>query len=617
MIRRLSVLSLSAIFWSVSSAAQLLPQAPAGTAVTPPAPAAGAPAPGAGAADSDAAKAAAKAEARARFERGLQLYKDVAYDAALAEFRRSRELFPTRAASQNGALALRKLNRFDEALDTLEQVAREYPNLAGADKQALDRELAEVLLLVGLVRIVSTEAGATVLIDGRERGTTPLAAPVRVAAGSRLVRVFKEGFLQFETRVEVAGRETASLDAKLGALTKGGRLSVSEDRGTAVKVIVDGIPMGNTPWEGILPVGPHTVTLKGEGDIGSPPASVDVRLNQLSKLSLVAEPLPCSLRIEPTPLSASVAVDSVDVGHGVWQGAMRCGGHAVEIAQQGFLPVARTVSLSKENTFVVNESLERDQNSPLWRAANPSRITLELRGGFVFGPPLGGDPNDSCGAGCKRGLATGFMAMVGVGYQLGSGLGFALDAGYLRIGQKVEGRTAAVYPLGLPANPGTAKDTLTLSGPTLGVAATIERGETLVYTGRLGVGAMLGTWSDVRSGTFGTVAIPTTANPTPSAVTYNTPELTETGGVRYLYINPEVRLGYRFGKHWVADIGVQAMVLIGLSDATWTDATELSAGKCPSMDTNQCAGRAGYGHASVLGKTLVMASPLAGVRYEF
>lgn len=541
----------------------------------------------------------AKAEARASFDRGITLFDNGAYDAALVEFQRARRLFPTRSASRNAELALRKLHRFDEALDIVEELLRES-SLSDAERRGLVHELHELTAVVGTLAVGCAESDAAVLINGIERGKTPLPRPIRMSAGTHVVRVFKEGFLPYETRVEVAGQENATVSATLHAFMQGGRLAVSEDRGAAVHVVVDGIVTGTTPWEGTLPVGPHTVWLKGDGDVGSPPASIDVALNRLSKLSLVSEPVPCALRVEPTPVNARVALDGVDVGSGVFRGSLRCGGHVVELAAPGFLPTKKTLSLSKDIPFVFTDSLDRDPNSALFRAANPSRVTFDLRAGVPTGASLGGSL-----AGGSQGPVLGLAVQAGAGYQLGSGFGLSLDVGFLTVGQSINQRSASAFPIGLAPQPGEVRDELGLSGPMLGVSLALERGERVVWSGRLGAGAFLGSWSDVRSGAF------TTAG----GLAYAVPAVTERGEARFAYLNPEVRIGLRLSKHIVAQVGIQALALLNTSSATWSDSKPFLAGQCPSPDIRACAGLAGYGASKVVGTSL-LALPFIGVRYE-
>src|SRR5262249_11366628 len=68
-------------------------------ALAQPAPPA-APAP---AAQDDKDLEAKRSEARGHFEKGLALFEKEAWDAALAEFIRSRAIYPTRAATENAA----------------------------------------------------------------------------------------------------------------------------------------------------------------------------------------------------------------------------------------------------------------------------------------------------------------------------------------------------------------------------------------------------------------------------------------------------------------------------------------------------------------------------------
>jgi hypothetical protein len=554
----------------------------------------------------------ARNEARTRFERGLTLYRDGAYDAALAEFLRSRELYPTRAATQNAGSALRRLGRFDEALDMFDRLLSEFPNLSEADRKAAEAERFELTLRVGTLEVHSAEAGATVVVDGKERGQTPTAT-TRVSAGSHAVRVYKEGFLPYETRVEVAGRQKIAVEARLGALTRAGRLAVTEDHGAKADVVIDDVAVGKTPWEGTLPVGPHTLALRGDGDLGSQPTPVEVRLGQVTRVVLYVEPLRCRLRVEPTPPSASIAVDAVEVGHGVWQGKLRCGAHSVDVSAPGFLIAHRAVPLAEGEPGIVRESLEQDPDSPMWKAKNPPRVLLEATLGALAGSSLGGDLNAGCTGACRAALSLGFVATVRAGYQLPLGLGFSVEAGYFSVRQGIAGRAAQVVPMGLMPDTGTANDALTLSGPVLGAIISyvrdVDLGASLVLGGALGASVLIGSATDARSGTFAT-------GPIPPGVMYDTPLSTERTATRAIIVEPEVKVGYRIAKRWVVEAGLRVPVVLLLADIPWNDQTPVSAGVCPDQDTNRCMGFGVYGHQNVFGRSSVLVSPLVGVRAE-
>lgn len=359
-----------------TAAAQRPPPAPSATAAAP------------STSSSAAASAAApvdrrKEEARAHFDRGITLFEEGAWDPALAEFTRSRQLYPTRAATKNAALCLRKLQRFDEAQDAFETLLKEFPNLPADDRETAERELRELSALVGRIELRGGEPGSTVVVDTRSRGTLPL-AHVRVGAGTHVVRVVKEGFVPFEGQVTVAGGQTTAVDVRLAPLMQGGRLRVNEQSGKAVSVLVDNVVVGVTPWEGTLPVGDHTVVLDGEGNLGTQPASAPVKLNQMTALTLSVEELGARLRIEPSPSIANIAIDGVVVGRGVWEGKLRAGGHRVELASSGYFSLTRDVSVDAGARRVVPLALERDPSAALtFREAEEIRQEWLKRGGLT------------------------------------------------------------------------------------------------------------------------------------------------------------------------------------------------------------------------------------------
>jgi hypothetical protein len=329
---------------------------------------------------------AKRKEARAFFEKGVKLHDERKWDEALAEFLRSRRLSPTRAATKYAASCLNELRRFEEALDVFEELAT-FPNLSATDRQFAEEGIADLTARVGTLAVQGGEPGASVVIDGRYRGTLPLPGPVRLVAGSHEVRAFKEGLETFGATVEVEGKKAAVVT--LRSLSTGGRLKVSEQYGRALEVVVDGTPVGKTPWEGPLSVGPHLVTLRGSIDLdaipdcapsdegaaakraakrgsvelGTQPVSVPIRLRETTPLTLRAEALDTSLRVEPMPGGALVSIDSVVVGRGAWEGRLRVGDHKVEVSAEGFLPETRKVSLTRQKRQVVTVDLERDRST--------------------------------------------------------------------------------------------------------------------------------------------------------------------------------------------------------------------------------------------------------------
>jgi hypothetical protein len=241
--------------------------------------------------------------------------------------------------------------------------------------------------------------------------------------------------------------------------------------------------------------------------------------------------------------------------------------------------------------------LDRDPSSALWRAQNPPRFTVEADGAVVLAPSLGGEINTSCTGACAKKPGFGGLAWGRVGYQLGSGLGFSLDAGYLAVTQAIRNRAASIQAKGLPASAGNANDTLSLSGLLLGAEATFHRGAKVPLTFGLGAGALIGTLNDRRTGDF-----PTRAGPSFHADVASAPT------ARYLYLDPKARVGIKLGTHFELNAGVDALILVALTQPRW-DANVL----VPAASD----GVAYFPNDVLAGKTVVVLGPGLGARYEF
>lgn len=563
--------------------------------------------------DPGAASEAAKEQAKRHFETGLPLFKKGAWDPALAEFLRSRELYPTRAATKNAALALKELHRYDEALDMLDALKREFPDLPPDERQLIEQEANALRALIGTIDVRSSTSGASISIGGRARGTTPLGRGLRVPAGTHLVRLFKQGYSPKEARVEVAGGQNVVLELALDALAKSGRLNITEQTGRKVDVVIDNVVVGQSPWGGDLAPGQHVVALRGEGKFGTQPVAAPVREGQTTRLTLVLEELDSELRVEPTPVNASVALDGVELGRGLWEGRVRAGAHTVEVAAEGFLSSTRQIETKSGSRRAVAVKLERDPNSSFWGSQNlPAFVVEAFVGAATVLPGLGGEVSADCG-GCDKSFPIGVLARLSPGYRFRSGLALWLDAGYLRAQQKLTNRKATLYPRGIPTPPvGVVNDELRLSGFLIGAAAGLQRGEKWTWTLRLGAGAFIGTLRDARAGRFpNSVA--------PSEPSFGVGPVTETPDARYLYVAPSASLGYRLGDSFALGLGLNGIAMFGLTQPKWTNRSTVLAGAgCgKNLAYPACLGEAEYKVQTLAEKTLIVVSPGLDLRYEF
>ncbi len=510
----------------------------------------------------DPPEAATKAEAFAHFDKGLALYDQGAWAAALAEFLEARRLHPLRNAVYQAGLCLSKLQRYDEALDCFEATLREFGDAMPADvKERVQRKVVEMRGLVGEVAVDGAEPGATITVDDLPRGEHPLPAPLRVAAGSHLVRVSKTGFESFEARVVVAGGQTERVAARLTPLGPAGRVRIAELGGRALDVLVDGSRVGASPWEGPLAPGPHVVVLRGEGDLGTPPVQVTVEIDRTTPLTLAAAELGAALRVTPVPVNASVAIDGVTVGRGIWDGRLLAGAHRVEIAAPGFLTATEQLTLGRGTRRVARVELQRDPRSPF--AGQAPRFTAEIAVGIPQLAAFFGQVGDSCGGTCTGPLDfTGYAALRG-GYELASRVAFGIAVGGISAGRGFAQRPTSIAVTG-SVNPCTAAaaDSIWAHAAMLGPWVQTTFGDRLAFHLRLGGGAMLGSSSDTRSGTAVDCAR-TAVGP-----------FTESSALHAVYVAPEARVGLAVGRHVEMTLGLEVLLAFNLDPPTWGGAHE-------------------------------------------
>ena len=519
-----------------------------------------------------------KEEAKVRFQRGLELVQNESWDAALAEFLASRKLFPTRVALKNAALSLRQLKRSVEALAMYNELLTTFgSSIPPEERKTIDDAVAQLKQAVGEVQVNSDQPGSTVVIDGQQQqGVTPL-APIGVNAGTHTVRIAKEGYEAFEAQVLVAGGQRESVNGKLKALSTVGRLVVREAAGKTLDVVVDGAVVGKTPrYEGVLSVGPHTVFLKGEGNLGTAPSQASVKENQAASLTLSAVELDAEIRIEPVPANASVFVDGVQIGNGVWEGRLQSGAHEIEIAGEGFVAYRKSTTLTKGKKEIVKVRLERDLSNPMWSAGFVPHFYAEVFGGAILAPiaGFGGGADEACGKGdcSSKALPLGFLAGARAGYQFKKGFSGELGFGFMYLGEKMTRKNviATQEQEGATLTSPKYNDETTLAGPFVEVSAAYTMLDKTPLTFRLGGGVARAKAKFKNGGEF-SGDVPhncklyqnTDCDESETINVTTQLSIAEKSPIMIVpFVAPEVRIGYRVAKKVVLDFGIALFVMI-------------------------------------------------------
>jgi hypothetical protein len=309
--------------------------------------------------------AADVADAKRYFQAGLRFYKDGHLSEALAAFMAANRLAPRESIQRNIAQTYRDMRDFASAHQAYSSLLSAYGDkMKPQDKMDAERALAELAALTGVVSVTITEPGATVLVDGKEEGQTPLARPIRLNVGAHTVTVTKPGFDPIETRADVAGNETFTVTGPLVKTVTTGHVSITvTPADSPATVLVDGAEVGPAPWQGDLSPGTHTVAARSAA--GSSPATpVEVTLRGAQELALTIRRPEGALSITVDVFDAAISVDGKVLGNGRYEGWVPAGDHVIEVSSNGFVPLRKTITVQDNGRTVESIHLERVAEAP-------------------------------------------------------------------------------------------------------------------------------------------------------------------------------------------------------------------------------------------------------------
>ena len=200
--------------------AQQTPVPAAGAAPTPAAPTTGAP------------TATDNVEsARVHYERGLQLFNEENYDAALFEFERAYELAPSYKILYNMGRIQRQQNNYAAAMRSYQRYLREGGASVPTDRRAeIDKEISVLKPRVAEVTVKVNIEGAyvyaddipvcTATIETSCVGTSPLLTPLVLNGGRHKITASKQGYAIATALVSVVGSDAVEVKLELVDLSR-------------------------------------------------------------------------------------------------------------------------------------------------------------------------------------------------------------------------------------------------------------------------------------------------------------------------------------------------------------------------------------------------------------
>lgn len=534
--------------------------------------------------------------AKAEFEKGLGLVRKEAYAPALTAFLKSLELFRTRTATINAAYCLERLQRYDESLDLYEAYLRDYPNAPADEKLETQKSVSKLRELVGTVEILGAKPGASITVDSRERGDFPLPNPIRVPAGTHVIRLYKQGYHPFEVNVDITGGQTKRINAQMRPLSVVGKLRVAEKKGASLDLLIDNVNVGKTPWEGPLSPGPHLVFLRGEGIVGSQPAMVTVTAQKTSLLVLRAENLSVSMRLQAVPADAALMIDGVPLGQGVWIGQLHAGLHRVEVHADGYLTEKRDIETPAFENKSLDIQLRRDPESPRWKL--PSLIVGELSGRLGIVPSLNGEISSQCTGGCREAMGSAVSIRMLGAYELPSGWSLGVFIGYAHLAQTLSNRAMKIQPVGWMPFSAKVTEEQVLSGFYSGAHVGVRPRGDWPLSYRLGVGLLVGTLQNIRLGSYVSA----------DQLRFAIPETEMSMRAYLLHIDPEVAWHIKLSDAVEGLAGIHANVWMRLTKPEWDDK------KLVDMSSY---GIGTFARETLIGPVIVAPSLHLGLRYTF
>lgn len=159
---------------------------------------------------------AAVKKAGKHFQRGVVLYNEADYRAALVEFRRAYEVAPNPAVLYNIGQTYYQLQSYAQALTTFERYLAEAGDAAPHRKE-VDETVEVLRARVGKLNLTLNREGCEVTVDDELVGKSPLGEPVLVSIGRRKIIAMCEG-RPAETRVvEVAAGDVVEVSIAIAA----------------------------------------------------------------------------------------------------------------------------------------------------------------------------------------------------------------------------------------------------------------------------------------------------------------------------------------------------------------------------------------------------------------
>ncbi len=220
-------------------------------------------------------------QARTHYERGMQLFKEDNYEAALNEFERAYELAPSYRILDNMARIQRQQNNYAAALQNFQTfLAEGGANVGEERRREVERDVAVLRSRVAVVDVRVNVEGADLYVDdvpvctgvmGQRAcaGKSPLPGPLFVNPGRRKISAVKAGYGEASATVRVVGsdRTNVRLDLRPAAAAGAARDEGGGEGGGGGSGTAAVVAWAGTGAFAAAAVVTGVLTLRAQGDL--------------------------------------------------------------------------------------------------------------------------------------------------------------------------------------------------------------------------------------------------------------------------------------------------------------------------------------------------------------
>jgi formylglycine-generating enzyme required for sulfatase activity len=245
----------------------------------------------------------------------------------------------------------------------------------------------ELLPAWGTVVFATTPVGATVSIDGKEVGQTPLNA--EVLAGEHEVVVKLAAHKAWTDAIKVIARQTLTLPSV--TLQPADGLVLLRSTPSKAGVTVDGVYKGLTPIELTLTPGrTHQLAFFLNG-YKETTREIRTSAAEENAVNVTLDPLLSSVQVKATPEDAELFVNGVSKGKANQSVELLAASQTIEVRREGYAPFTTTFisrpGMEQQLTVVLKTLAQQKQEAikPQITTVNGQDLKLLYPGNFVMG----------------------------------------------------------------------------------------------------------------------------------------------------------------------------------------------------------------------------------------